>query len=239
MSAKIVFCGHSAIIITTEKGKRIAIDPWLDGNPSCPPGLYDPGPIDYIVLSHGHSDHTGSALTLALKTKAVVFATFELGTLLIKDGLPADQYRPMNKGGSVKATDELTISLTQAFHSSSYDSVDGKTYYAGEPCGVVVRLESGKTIYHAGDTSLFSDMTLIAKKFKPSVALLPIGDCFTMDPEDAADAAAMIGADFVIPLHYATFGLLTGTAEQFQEQLAAKAVKSKCVVLDPGQDFEF
>jgi L-ascorbate metabolism protein UlaG (beta-lactamase superfamily) len=236
MSAKILFCGHSAAIISSESGKRIALDPWLDGNPSCPPAQIDPGKLDYIGLTHGHSDHASNALSLAKKTGAKIFATFELGMLLIKDGLPESQYLPMNKGGTIQLETGLSVTLTQAFHSNSYTATDGQTYYAGEACGIALRLESGIVVYHAGDTALFSDMSLIGKKFRPRVALLPIGDRFTMGPEEAAQAAALIQAKEVIPIHYATFPLLSGTAEAFTQALGSHAPQSKAVILAPGRE---
>ncbi len=237
--ASILFCGHSAVIITTESGKRIALDPWLDGNPSCPAALHDPGKLDFIGLSHGHSDHASSVPSIGKNSQAVLFATFELVTRLVKDGYPGDRIQPMNKGGTIALGGGLSVSLTHAFHSSSYDAADGNTYYTGEACGIVVKLESGRTVYFAGDTALFSDMALIGKKFKPAVALLPIGDRFTMGPEDAAEAAALIKADAVVPIHHSTFGLLSGTPEQFGEELRKRQVASKLVVLEPGGEYSF
>ena len=123
-SASITYCGHSTVIVTTESGKKAIIDPWLDGNPSCPETLLDPGDIDYICLTHGHSDHAGSAVALAKKYEATVFATWELASLLNKDGVPESQIQFMNKGGSVAIPDSngLRVTLTNAFHSSSYDA---------------------------------------------------------------------------------------------------------------------
>lgn len=237
--AKVMYCGHSTVIVTTELGKRAVIDPFFQGNPKCPPQLLDPGSIDYIFLTHGHSDHTSSTMSLAKKYGSQVFATFELAVLLMKDGIPEKQMHPMNKGGSldVPGGGGLRITLTQAFHSSSYDAADGQTYYAGEPCGVALRLESRRCLYHAGDTCLFRDMELIGKTFQPEVALLPIGDRFTMGPQDAAVAADYLGAKAVIPIHYGTFPMLTGTPEEFVSALNQK--KSKAVVLSPGDHYSF
>ena len=237
--ASILYCGHSAAILTTETGKRIALDPWLEGNPRCPARLQDPGKLDFIGLSHGHSDHASSALALAKMTKATVFATYELSMLLIKDGLSSDQLQPMNKGGTIDLGAGIAVTLTHAFHSSSYDASDRSTNYAGEPCGIVVRLESGRCVYFAGDTALFSDMALIQKKFKPVLALLPIGDRFTMGPDDAAEAAAMLKPEAVIPIHYATFPPLSGTPEQFGEELKKRGVTAKLVALEPGGEYSF
>ncbi len=236
--AKIQFLGHSAMILTTENGKTIALDPWLD-NPNCPKDFVRPGKLDFIGLSHGHSDHASNAIELAKSTGATVFATFELLMLLVKEGLPEKQIQPMNKGGTIVLNGGLEVTLTHAFHSSSYDTPDGRTIYAGEPCGIVIRLESGRTVYFAGDTALFSDMSLIGKKFKPQLACLPIGDRFTMGPDDAAEAAALIGAEIVVPIHFATFPLLSGTPERFAAALKSVGAKSRMAALEPGQILEF
>lgn len=239
--AEILYLGHSTVLITTEIGKRIVIDPWLEGNPRCPKDYYQPGNIDYIILTHGHSDHTGSALALAKDTGALVYGAFELIGLLVADGLSQEQARGMNTGGSAILTggNNLRVSLTHAIHSSSYTSIDGTTHYAGVACGAVVTLESGFTIYHAGDTSLFSDMQLVKENFKPIVSILPIGDNFTMGPEDAAKAASLLGSEYVIPVHYKTFDVLTGTAKEFETALktCSPEIHSTPVILEPGERF--
>ncbi|MBL7661405.1 metal-dependent hydrolase [bacterium] len=234
--ATIQFLGHSTTLITTEAGKKVLVDAFLSENPACPENLKDPGKIDLIILTHGHADHTGDIITLAKKYSPKICAAYELQSLLVQDGIPETLMERMNKGGSVKIGD-LKISLTQAFHSSSYDALDGKTYYAGEPCGVVVTLESGRTIYHAGDTGLFSDMRLIGERYQPEVALLPIGDRFTMDPHDAAIATSLIKPKTIIPIHHSTFDILTGTTEDFKNELGN--AESKLRILAPGEIFKF
>lgn len=237
-ASAIQYFGHSTVLIQTDKGKRIIVDPWLEGNPSCPEDLHNVPSIDYIVLTHGHFDHTASAVPLAKGHKSQIIATYELVTLLGKEGIPEGQLHGMNKGGTMTLPESegITVTLTNAFHSSSYQSSDGAVHYAGEACGVVITLESGMRIYHAGDTCLFSDMRLIGERYKPTVALLPIGDRFTMSPQDAAAATALIKPQFVIPIHHSTFPLLTGTPEEFQKQLARS--ESQVVVLKPGELFE-
>lgn len=239
MAAEILYCGHSTVIVTTENGKRVIIDPWLEGNPSCPNDLHDPGKIDYICLTHGHDDHASSAAPLAKKHQAMVFATFELATLLAQDGVPQEQLQFMNKGGTVEIPSGggLAVTLTNAHHSSSYKTSDGVTHYAGEPCGVVLHLESGRTIYHAGDTCLFDDMRLIGQRFKPEVALLPIGDRFTMAPAEAIEAVKFIQPSIAIPIHWGTFDLLTGKPEDFEKGLQGS--QTSCTTLQPGQQTNF
>lgn len=234
--ANIQYLGHSTVLIQSENQKTIIIDPFLEGNPLCPKNLLSPN-VDYILLSHGHADHASSAAPLAKRTGATIFATFELAMLMTQEGVPQKQVQPMNKGGTVKTEDGLSISLTDAKHSSSFNTSDGKIHYAGEAAGIVLGLESGRNIYHAGDTLLFSDMKLIAEKFSPEIALLPIGDCFTMGPADAAKATKLISPKFVIPIHHSTFPQLSGTPREFEKQVAD--FTTKVIALAPGQDFSF
>jgi len=230
------YLGHSGALLTLSTGKsvvRVAIDPWLEGNPSCPESLYNLSEIDLICLTHGHSDHTASALTLAERTKAAVVGNYELVSLLVEDGLPEDRAYRMNIGGTITVCD-LRITLTQAFHTSSYDNKAGKTCYAGEAGGFVIRTPDGESLYHAGDTALFSDMKLIGSRYTPRIALLPIGDHFTMGPEEAAIAVNFINPKVVIPIHWGTFGLLTGTPEQFKTAVKGE---SEVIVLKPGESW--
>ena len=146
------------------------------------------------------------------------------------EGVPEDTIIFMNKGGTVEL-DGLKVTLTHAMHSSSYDTENG-TVYAGEACGVV--LHSGdKAIYHAGDTALFSDMELIKEEYEPMIALIPIGDCFTMGPREGARAAELVGADIAIPIHYGTFPLLTGCPKIFKEECQHKGIEG--MILAPGE----
>ena len=206
----LTYAGHSAVLLGGD-GLSVAIDPWLN-NPLCPATLKHPAALDLIVLTHGHADHASDVPALAKKTHAKVAATYELAQCLAKAGVPEGQLIFMNKGGTVEVAG-LTVSLVHALHSNSFDTPAGPVY-AGEACGVVVS-DGNHTVYHAGDTALFSDMRLIGEIHRPTVACLPIGDCFTMGPRDAARAAELIGAPIVVPIHYATFPLLTGTAETF------------------------
>lgn len=229
----ITYAGHSAVFVELA-GKRIAIDPWLRGNPLCPPQLQNPKGTDIIVLSHGHSDHASDAVRVQKESGALIAATYELAMIMIAEGVPSAQVIPMNKGGSV-TIDGVTITLTNAYHSSSYDTKSG-TVYAGEACGVVLS-SNGTSVYHAGDTALFADIKLIGETFRPSVALLPIGDRFTMGPEEAAQAAAWSKCKLALPIHYKTFDLLTGTYEEFARACSKHSVESR--ELSPGESIAF
>lgn len=229
----LTYAGHSAVMVTIG-GKHVAIDPWLEGNPRCPTTLRDPKTLDLIVLTHGHADHAGDAVRVAQLTGATLAATYELAMIMISEGVDQNKVIPMNKGGSVEVGG-VSIHLVNAFHSSSYDTKTG-TVYAGEACGVVVSAGQ-RSLYHAGDTELFGDMSLIGKRFKPTVACLPIGDRFTMGPDDAAEAARLVGCGTAIPIHYKTFDLLTGTYEAFAAACEKRGVT--CRELEPGQSFEW
>lgn len=165
-------------------------------------------------------------------------AVFELAVLLAKDGVPESQLQFMNKGGSVVLSelDGLRVTFTHAFHSNSYDAKDGKTYYAGEPCGVVLQFASGKSMYHAGDTALFSDMKLIRELYQPETVCLPIGDRFTMGPREAAKAVEYLQPKTVVPIHYATFPALSGTADDFANAVGKSS--TKIAALKPGESLD-
>jgi L-ascorbate metabolism protein UlaG (beta-lactamase superfamily) len=232
MIRSLTYAGHSALFLHTNRVVA-AIDPWLETNPRCPRELKEPKQLDLIILTHGHSDHAGDAVRLAKEYGAKVAATFELAMLLIEEGIPERQVVPMNKGGTAEI-DGLKVTLTHAFHSNSFDTATGPAY-AGEACGVVVR-DGTHAIYHAGDTALFGDMDLIRATYAPQIALLPIGDRFTMGPIEAAEAARRIGAKRNIPIHYATFGPLTGTPEAFVR--ACRERDLDATILEPGASLQ-
>lgn len=234
MDKKLIYAGHSAFLLETNN-LVIAIDPWLSSNPSCPEQLKSPEKIDLIVLSHGHSDHACEALELAIKHQCPIIGCFELINLLIADGLPENQAIHMNPGGCTNWKD-IKICLTRAYHSSSYDTKSQGTQYAGIACGIIIKEESF-CLYHAGDTSLFSDLKLIGETFNPDVACLPIGDIFTMGPHDAAVAASWVNCGEAIPMHYDTFPLLTGKASEFAAACTELGVLT--TTLKPGESKEW
>ena len=234
MIKTIQFAGHSATFIATDKA-IIAIDPWLESNPSCPENLKSPSKIDVIALTHGHADHASDVVRLQKLTGAQVLATYELAMILVGEGVPVDAVLPVNKGGTLDVKG-VSITLTHALHSSSYDSPTKGTLYAGEAGGLIIR--SGKdSVFHAGDTALFSDLSLIKDMYKPSVALLPIGDRFTMGAEEASHAARLLGVTTAIPIHYKTFPLLAQDASLFTS--ACHKVDIDVCELQPGEHFEF
>jgi L-ascorbate metabolism protein UlaG (beta-lactamase superfamily) len=203
----ITWYGHSTFLLRTPGGKRLLFDPWLADNPSCPDRLRKPPQTDLILVSHGHADHTGDLEICARSSGAPVVANAEICDWLARKGV--QRTLPMNKGGS-QSIAGLVITMTDARHSSGRMD-GGQMVYLGEACGFLVRLEDQRTIYYAGDTSLFGDMGLIGEMYRPDIAFLPIGDRFTMGPDAAARACAMLGVRQVVPMHWGTYPALTGT----------------------------
>ncbi len=209
MATTITWLGHAAFRLDTPGGTRLYVDPWLSGNPSCPESERDPERVDLIAVTHGHGDHTGDAVALHQRFGCPVVAQVELRGWLTSQGVADDgMANSINKGGTVTIGD-VQITLTDANHSSS--AHDGT--YLGESCGLVIRIESGPTVYFAGDTNVFGDMALIARIYRPDVAVLPVGDHFTMGPLEASVALELLGVTRCLPSHYGTFPLLTGTPD--------------------------
>jgi L-ascorbate metabolism protein UlaG (beta-lactamase superfamily) len=223
----ITWLGHSAFHLKTPGGKDVLLDPWYTGNPMFPESAR-PKKADVILISHGHSDHITDAAAMARATAATVVGIWEVTSWLGTKGV--QNLEPMNKGGTITVKG-LRVTMTEACHSSSFD--EKGIVYLGEAAGFVVKLENGQTIYFAGDTSLFSDMKLIAELYKPAIAFLPIGDRFTMGPDTAALAAKWLGVKQIVPMHYATFPLLTGTPEELERHLAGSGIE--VLKLKPGE----
>jgi L-ascorbate metabolism protein UlaG (beta-lactamase superfamily) len=225
MGGTLTWLGHASFRIDSPGGKRIYVDPWL-GNPKCPDAEKDPERVDLIALTHGHSDHVGDTVELAGRFECPVVALVELRGWLSEQGVPENMQHAPNKGGTVDV-EGIRITLTDANHSSSAD--DGT--YLGEPAGLVIALEDGTTLYFAGDTNVFGDMQLIGRLYSPDLAVLPIGDHFTMGPREAALALELLGVGRCVPCHWGTFPLLTGTPAELRN-LAPPSVE--VVDIDPG-----
>lgn len=227
---KITWLGHSAFQIITPSGQVALIDPWLRGNPQCPEQHKEPARVDAILVSHAHGDHLGDTVALAKKFKPRIACNYELHVWLASKGVRNTM--PMNKGGSQKIGD-LEVTMVHAFHSSGIED-DGQVIYGGEPAGWIVRLPGGLTLYHAGDTAVFGDMKLIAELYAPEIALLPIGDLYTMGPREAAQAIRLLNVKHVVPMHYGTFPPLTGTPEALRE-LTQDILQLDIHALKPGE----
>ena len=228
--ATLTWLGHSAFRLVTDRDLHVYIDPFLTGNPSTPEHERTPERVDVIAVTHGHGDHVGDTVELSQRfPDAEIVAQVELKRWLGKQGANVGEIPGLNKGGTQRVED-LFITLTDARHSSS--SEDGE--YLGESCGFVIQLEDGVPVYFAGDTCVFMDMQMIAHLYEPQLAVLPIGDHFTMGPREAALALDLLGSPRCVPCHWGTFPLLTGNAAA----LAALAEKSDVVEIDPGDTIE-
>jgi L-ascorbate metabolism protein UlaG (beta-lactamase superfamily) len=223
----LTWLGHAAFRVDTAAGKRIYIDPFLNGNPTCPENEQTPERVDAIALTHGHGDHVGDTVELAKRHGCTVVALVELSGWLGKQGVDETKLPAPNKGGTVDVAG-VKLTLTNAFHSGS--APDGT--YGGEPSGIVLETENGTTFYFAGDTCVFGDMQLIGRIYEPDVAILPIGDHYTMGPREAAVAVELIGAKRCVPCHWGTFPVLTGTPDEL-EKLAPSGVTIERIA--PGE----
>ena len=223
---ELVFYGHSVFKLVTENKKKILIDPWIS-NPLAPKDI-DLGPYDFILITHAHGDHLGDVLKLAKNKNTQVICIHEIQQYLLKNGL--SNVVGMNIGGSYEK-DNIKFTMVPALHSSSFP--DGS--YGGDACGFIITLENGVSVYHAGDTGVFSDMALIKELYSPKIALLPIGDHYVMGPKEAAFACKLLQPEIVVPMHYGTFPILKGEPKVFEEELKKLEVSCKVVVLKPGE----
>lgn len=225
---RITWLGHASFELQLPTGEAIFLDPWIEGNPKYP-AAHEIERADLILVSHAHSDHAGGALPLNRQFGAPIVANHEIAKWLESQG--AKTCVGMNKGGTYR-TLGLEITMTNAFHSSSFD-VEGRPC-GGEACGYVVRIPDGRKFYFAGDTCVFGDMRLMAEMYQPELCFLPIGDFYTMGPEQAAMAARLMRPKKIVPMHYGTFDALTGTPERLRE-LIADLPQTDVWTLEPGK----
>ncbi|MEW5746321.1 MAG: metal-dependent hydrolase [Nitrospirota bacterium] len=240
---EITWLGHAAFRITTPTGKVLLVDPWID-NPVNKKGsdlVAAMDRTDLILLTHGHGDHVGNSVEIAKKTGAKLVATFDLGRAMVQfGGFPSQQWGVETGGhfgGEIALLDgEVKVTFVPALHGSGLEAVEDsalakKSVYAGNPGGFIIAIKNGPVIYHTGDTDLFSDMALVGKFATVDIMLACIGDRFTMGPKRAAHAVRLVGPAVVIPMHYGTFPLLTGTPEQFGQEMKREKVKAKMQAL--------
>ena len=225
----LTWLGHGSYRLDSPGGKRIYFDPWLE-NPKCPESEREPERIDIMAISHGHGDHVGSAVELGRRYSPTVVAIFELANWLEGQGVKNAAALGMNKGGTVEI-DGIKFNMTHALHSGGFIANGDNITYLGDPAGYVIEFENGTKLYAAGDTALFGDMELIGRYLEPEIAILPIGDHFTMGPRQAAAALELLGCRTCVPVHWGTFPLLAGTPEQLREHAPGVEVLSP----EPGE----
>ncbi|MBN2730928.1 MAG: metal-dependent hydrolase [Balneolaceae bacterium] len=230
-SLKAHWLGHSAFHIETPGGKHILIDPFLKNNPTTPDDWKEPEQVDYILLTHGHEDHVGDTLEIAERTGCKVATMVELSRLLVsKHGLNEEQAIEFNKGGTVDF-EEFSVTMVSANHSSSFQGD-----YAGDPGGLILSFEDDIAIYHMGDTNLFADLKLYGDLYRPHIALVPMGDHYTMGPEEAAMAVDMVRPKLAIPIHYGTMPVLTGDPDEFKN-FVEERTEAEAAIPEAGENF--
>lgn len=229
MGLSITWLGHATFLLRSPGGKRLLFDPWITGNPAAPESARKLGELDLILVTHGHTDHSGDVVPVARASGAHTIAPVELADWFETKGLK--RVTGMNPGGTLHLLG-LSITMVEANHSSSVEE-NGQRMYAGVASGYVVSFEDGLTLYFAGDTGIFAGMRLIGEMYHPKIALLPIGDHYTMGPEQAAKACELLGVKQVVPMHYGTFPKLTGTPATLRTLVEPRGVE--VLELAPGE----
>jgi len=224
---QLTWLGHATFRIQTPGGKTILIDPWVMGNPACPANQREVKAVDLVLCTHGHGDHIGDAVEIAKKHHPKVVGIPELCGWL--GGKGVENLAEMNKGGT-QLVEGVRVTMVHADHSCGILD-NGEFVYGGEACGYVMEFENGVRIYHAGDTNVFGDMKIIRELYSPDIAMLPIGDHYTMGPREAAYASKLVAPDTVIPMHFGTFPLLTGRPGELAKLVPGVKVRE----MKPGE----
>ena len=227
---KLTWLGHATFRVETPERKIIIIDPWVMGNPMCPERDKRIDKVDVLLCTHGHYDHIGDAVEIAKKHNPKVVGIPELCGWLEKKGVK--QTAAMNKGGT-QSLEGIKVTMVHADHSCGIKDGD-ELVYGGEACGYVVEFSNGLKIYHAGDTNVFGDMKIIHDLYAPDIALIPIGDHYTMGVREAAYACNLLQAKTVIPMHFGTFPPLVGRPSDLKKLVPNVEIFE----MKPGQTLE-
>ncbi len=227
---RITWLGHATVLVETPKETRILIDPFIAQNPKYPQGFELPSKIDFILLTHGHGDHISDAVPVAKKHGSTVVAIYELADFVGQKGV--SKTIGMNLGGTVKLND-ASATMVDAKHSAAAQDEKG-SHYVGVAAGYVIAIADGPVLYHAGDTNVFGDMSIIRDLYHPKVAMLPIGGHFTMGPKEAALAARLLESEVILPIHFGTWPPLAGTPAQVASQVGSGV---QVVEWKPGEDY--
>lgn len=230
MSTRIQWLGHACLLLESD-GRRVLIDPFLTGNPKAAARAEEVS-ADLILISHGHDDHVGDAVAIARRTGATVLSNYEIGEWLKGPGRDLDKVHGLQHGGGMLFDGAIRVKLTLAFHGSSLPGGG----YGGNPCGFLLTFPDGTKVYDAADTGLFGDMRLIGEE-RLDLAILPIGDYYTMGPDDAIRAVNLLGPRFVMPIHYDTFPGIAQDADAWATRVS-RETKATPVVLKPGAWFD-
>ncbi len=229
----LTWLGHATVLMVTSTGTRVIFDPWLE-NPKSPVSMDDLGPVDVIAVTHGHFDHMGSAVPLALATGATVVCVPEMAAYFATQGLA--NVVEMNKGGTVRVAD-IGLTMVSADHSCGVAAGEGQAnIYGGNPVGFIAHLPegSGGPVYVSGDTNVFGDMALIRELYAPEIALMPIDGHYNMGPREAAYAVMLLGVSRFTPIHFGTFPLLAGRPEDVARHLTEREATARVVSVEPG-----
>ena len=235
---QITWLGHATVYMVTPGGTRILVDAWVDNNPACPPEWHKKVRalgIDVILLTHGHTDHSLDVAALHQDTGARVVCQYDVVEWLTYQDVDADRIEGINKGGTIRIND-CRITMTSAQHSSAWPTAAGMRVLGNE-VGYIIRVDNDVTIYAAGDTTVTADMAILADLYAPDIAILPIGDRYTMGPYEGAYALKLLRSSFVLPIHHSTFPGLSGTPAQLQEEIAARGVTCTILTAQPGVAF--
>ncbi|MGC1419537.1 MAG: metal-dependent hydrolase [Acidimicrobiales bacterium] len=234
-AGSLTWLGHATVLLTTSTGTRIVFDPWIEGNPKSPITLGALGDIDGIAVTHGHFDHMASVAALAEATGASVVCVPEMAAYFASIGV--GNIVEMNKGGTIHVVD-VSLTMVSADHSCGVAVGDNVPYaYGGNPVGFIVGLPTGQggPVYVSGDTNVFGDMALIRELYAPEIGLMPIDGYYNMGPREAAHAVQLLGLSRVVPIHYGTFPILTGTPDELRGHLKSNDAMAQTISIEPGQ----